>query len=299
MQNILKLAFAATALALAGGCDISAVAAQQPTYPAKPVKIIIPLGPGNSLEIAVRLVADKLAAALGQPFIIEPQPGAAGQIGTERVARAPADGYTLLAANAGLAVSLLFLAAAAYATAFDVTVDSTSLKGSTAVLAFDFINGGPPDNTVNLSTLISNGTQGSTSIAGNVTGAGPWRFFDAGNSFFNELLVTFNPMGSALSFSFTTTDNAPPLGPFLDAFSFFVLDPFDLLPLITTNAPGGSGALFEFDITGQGIGGLSVFTPNEAGFSIQVTPQGVPEPGSLALLCAGVVALSVRKRSLR
>ena len=106
MQNILKLAFATTALALAGGCDISAVAAQQPTYPGKPVKIIIPLGPGNSLEIAVRLVADKLAAALGQPFIIEPQPGAAGQIGTERVARAPADGYTLLAANDGIMTML-------------------------------------------------------------------------------------------------------------------------------------------------------------------------------------------------
>lgn len=200
---------------------------------------------------------------------------------------------------AGLAVSLLFPAGAAHATTFDVTVDSTSLKGSTAVLAFDFINGGPPDNTVNLSTVISNGTQGSTSIAGNVTGTAPWTFSDSGNSLFNELLVTFDPMGSALSFSFTTTDNAPPLGPFPDAFSFFVLDPLDLLPLITTNAPGGSGALFEFDITGQGIGGLSVFTPNEADFSMQVTPQGVPEPGSFALLCAGVVALSVRKRLLR
>jgi tripartite-type tricarboxylate transporter receptor subunit TctC len=106
MQNVLKLAFAATALAVAWGCDISAMAEQPLKYPAKPVKIIIPLGPGNSLEIAVRLVADKLAATLGQPFIIEPQPGAAGQIGTERAARAPADGYTLLAANDGIMTML-------------------------------------------------------------------------------------------------------------------------------------------------------------------------------------------------
>jgi len=75
-------------------------------YPSRPVKIVMPLGPGNSLEIALRVVADKLAGALGQPFIIEAQPGAAGQIGTERVARSPADGYTLLAANDGIITML-------------------------------------------------------------------------------------------------------------------------------------------------------------------------------------------------
>jgi len=64
MQNVLKLAFATTALAVALGCDISAMAEQTLKYPAKPVKIIIPLGPGNSVEIVVRLVSDKLAAAL-------------------------------------------------------------------------------------------------------------------------------------------------------------------------------------------------------------------------------------------
>ena len=86
----------------------SAVTAQQPpaSYPSKPVKIVIPLGPGNSLEIATRLVAEKLAGALGQPFLIEAQPGAAGQIGTERVARSPADGYTLLSANDGIITML-------------------------------------------------------------------------------------------------------------------------------------------------------------------------------------------------
>jgi tripartite-type tricarboxylate transporter receptor subunit TctC len=107
MQKILKLAFAITALAIGWGYGISAMA-QQPSnpYPAKPVRIIMPLGPGNSLEIALRLVAEKLSATFGQPFIIEAQPGAAGQIGTERVARAPADGYTLLAANDGIITML-------------------------------------------------------------------------------------------------------------------------------------------------------------------------------------------------
>jgi tripartite-type tricarboxylate transporter receptor subunit TctC len=76
---------------------------QQPVsakpYPAKPVKIVIPLGPGNSVEIITRLVTQKIAIALGQPFVIELLPGASGQIGIERVMKSPADGYTLLASN--------------------------------------------------------------------------------------------------------------------------------------------------------------------------------------------------------
>lgn len=69
------------------------------SYPTKPVKIVIPLGPGNSVEIITRLVTQKIAIALGQPFVIELLPGASGQIGIERVLKSPADGYTLLASN--------------------------------------------------------------------------------------------------------------------------------------------------------------------------------------------------------
>jgi tripartite-type tricarboxylate transporter receptor subunit TctC len=94
-------------LAVACGYGAAVTAQQSPAiYPSKSVKIVIPLGPGNSLEIATRLVAEKLTSALGQPFLIEAQPGAAGQIGTERVARAPADGYTLLSANDGIITML-------------------------------------------------------------------------------------------------------------------------------------------------------------------------------------------------
>ena len=75
-------------------------------YPAKPVKIVVPLGPGNSVEIVTRMVADKMTQALGQPFLVEAQPGASGQIGTERVARSAPDGYTLLAANDGIITML-------------------------------------------------------------------------------------------------------------------------------------------------------------------------------------------------
>jgi len=107
MLTLSKSVCAAAALAVA--CAYAGAGVAQPSpkaYPAKPVKIVIPLGPGNSLEIATRLVAEKLSSALGQPFIIEAQPGAAGQIGAERVAKSPADGYTLLAATDGVITML-------------------------------------------------------------------------------------------------------------------------------------------------------------------------------------------------
>src|SRR4051812_23641244 len=107
MFNRMRAAGAAAVFATWLGLPGAAMAQQVPgSYPSKPVKIVIPLGAGNSLEIAVRLVADKLAGALGQPFVIEAQPGAAGQIGTERVAHAAPDGYTLLAANDGIMAML-------------------------------------------------------------------------------------------------------------------------------------------------------------------------------------------------
>jgi len=210
----------------------------------------------------------------------------------------------------GLAVALLLGAGIARAGTFDVTINSPSLFGSPAVLVFDFTDGGPPDNTVLLSTLTSNGTQGSTSIVGNIndlggTGIGPWTFSDApvpadpsNPSSFNELQVTFGPMGSLVSFSFTTTDNPPDGGSFPDAFSFFILNP-DQSFLVTTDDPTGANALFLYSI-GQGADGLSVFTADLSEFSFTVTPaQAAPEPASLALLAAGLAALSTRRRHTR
>jgi tripartite-type tricarboxylate transporter receptor subunit TctC len=75
---------------------LPAVACAQ-AYPAKPIHIVVPFNPGGSVEVIVRLVGQKLTAALGQPIIIENRPAAGGVIGTEYVAKSPADGYTLLA----------------------------------------------------------------------------------------------------------------------------------------------------------------------------------------------------------
>lgn len=86
--------------ALAGfGVGGHATAAE--TYPTKPVRIIVPFSPAGFVDVTARLIAGPLSASLGQPVIVENRAGAGGVIGTEFVARANPDGYTLVIGSVG------------------------------------------------------------------------------------------------------------------------------------------------------------------------------------------------------
>jgi tripartite-type tricarboxylate transporter receptor subunit TctC len=89
--------------AVAAALLAAPVLALAQAYPNKPVKVIIPYPPGGPTDIMGRIVAQGLASKFGQPFIVENKPGASGLIGADQVAKAPADGYTLLV-NASLHV---------------------------------------------------------------------------------------------------------------------------------------------------------------------------------------------------
>jgi tripartite-type tricarboxylate transporter receptor subunit TctC len=74
----------------------AAALAQAQTWPAKPVRFVVPFPPGGATDLAARTLADKLTHALGQQFVVENRAGAVGAIGTTEVARAAPDGYVIL-----------------------------------------------------------------------------------------------------------------------------------------------------------------------------------------------------------
>src|SRR5262249_43802433 len=82
--------------ALTAAAVFGAGALAQESYPNKPVKIIVGMPAGSFTDLSARLIGDGLRAEFNQPFIVENRPGAATNIATQAVARAPKDGYTLL-----------------------------------------------------------------------------------------------------------------------------------------------------------------------------------------------------------
>jgi len=100
-ENALRRGRFALAVVIAGLVSSSALAA----FPDKPLKIIVPFAPGGGTDLITRAVADGMAKDLGQPVIVENKPGGGTIIGTDMVAKSPADGYTIVMATFAHAVN--------------------------------------------------------------------------------------------------------------------------------------------------------------------------------------------------
>jgi len=101
---------------------ICAVAAQAQNWPTRPVKLIVPTGPGAATDVMARLLADGASRGLGQPIIVENLPGASGIVAHQAAARAAPDGYTFLFTNtSGMAINLISFKQLPYDPARDFT----------------------------------------------------------------------------------------------------------------------------------------------------------------------------------
>ncbi len=101
MSNAFRLLFRA-AIAIVLASAIGAASAQ--TYPSKPIRLIVPLAPGSTADIASRFTANELGKALGQSVVVENKTGAGGTIAMAELARSAADGYTIGFASQGTLV---------------------------------------------------------------------------------------------------------------------------------------------------------------------------------------------------
>ncbi len=88
--------------------------AQGAAWPNRPIRFIVPLPPGGANDLLARVFAERLQAALGQPVVVENKPGAGGNVGTEFVAKQPADGYTILLSSNTHVLNVSFFAKLPY-----------------------------------------------------------------------------------------------------------------------------------------------------------------------------------------
>ncbi len=115
------------------------------TWPSRPVKLIVPFGAGSTPDLVMRLIADHLKEKFGQNFVVENKPGASGNLGTDEVAKAKPDGYTLgLSIGGPLAINPLLFAAMPYDPAKDLalitmTTSQPSALAVTAELGVDSV----------------------------------------------------------------------------------------------------------------------------------------------------------------
>ena len=101
-------------------------------FPSKPVKIVVPYPPGGGNDIMARVIQPSLSAQFSQPVVVENKPGAAGNLGAGEVARAPADGYTLLMATSTIAMTPGLGQKVSYELERDLT--AVAMVGATAMV---------------------------------------------------------------------------------------------------------------------------------------------------------------------
>jgi tripartite-type tricarboxylate transporter receptor subunit TctC len=143
------------------------VAAQTP-YPSKPIRIVIPFGPGSSTDTIIRILAEPVSAALGQPIVIEAKPGGDGAISAMEVARAAPDGYTLGVGSGSPMAAVPYLRKNP---PYDVLRDFTPITDIGRYTVFMYVNSNVPAKTLEEFLAYAKANPGKLTYAtGNASG---------------------------------------------------------------------------------------------------------------------------------
>jgi tripartite-type tricarboxylate transporter receptor subunit TctC len=162
-RKFLHLAAGAAALPV-----VSRIARAQ-AYPTRPVRIIVGYAPAGATDIAARLIGQWLSERLGRPVVIENRPGAGSNIGTEVVARAPADGYTLLLVTKANAINTTFYERLN----FNFIRDIAPVAGISHEPQVLVLNPSVPANTVAEFIAYAKSNSGKTNMASGTIGTTP------------------------------------------------------------------------------------------------------------------------------
>jgi hypothetical protein len=202
-------------------------------------------------------------------------------------------------------LGLLFVLslAAGFASTVSVTIDTTGLSGTSGDLVFDLTGGGGPSgNTASIVGFSTDGTLGSASTTGTVTGSLPGEVdlsVDNSSLFFSEYLTAFT-YGTSIAFTLSATENAPGPVSSPDEFALFLLGSDGTTSLIQTSDPTEANSLLIFDIDGSQAGVSTVFSVSDPGGVSATATSGtsaVPEPSFLTL--AGCAFLIMNLMSAR
>ena len=139
------------------------------TFPAKPIRVLVGFTPGAGVDIAVRLIAPKMGDALGQQIVIDNRPGAGGNIAAELAARAPADGYTLLANGAPAAIAQTLYSKLSY----DLLKDFEAVALVASVSQLLVVHPSLPAKTLKDFVTIANVRRGELTYATTGSGSTP------------------------------------------------------------------------------------------------------------------------------
>jgi tripartite-type tricarboxylate transporter receptor subunit TctC len=145
---------------------VIAAGAHAQTWPAKPVRIVVPFAPGGGNDLQGRILGRKFQESLGQPFVVENRTGAGGLIGAELVAHAPADGYNILFTSASLSVNVSLYKKIAFDPVKDFAPVSWVSSVPLVLVVHPSVPARTPQDLVALSKKQKGGLNGASNGAG-------------------------------------------------------------------------------------------------------------------------------------